>query len=207
MCSYTAVIVLIISTYRTSKKIRGHERVKLLSFSMNTNETTNDLISAPVPRLLTAGLKISLQFLISSFVTLLINSILKRCPVIKGVELIQWRLSNVTVPRPPKLTHFSRVRDKGLGERSTEPPGALSSSPSLPRLTKIAPFPAQHQHHAAPPCPTLSHTECHCLPSDGPLPLHNATCTESLFFSFCPSFLFGTHRLCIFIERVWLGNV
>lgn len=150
----------------------------------------NDLVSAPVPRLRTAGLKISRQFLMSSFVTLLINCVLKRCPVIKGVELIQWRLSNVTVPRPQKLTHFSRVRDKGLGERSTVPPGALSSSPSLPRLTKIAPFPAQHQHHAAPPCPTLSHTECHCLPSDGPFPLHNAT--WSLFFSLSvPLFSWG----------------
>lgn len=147
----------------------------------------NDLVSAPVPRLRTAGLKISRQFLMSSFVTLVINCVLKRCPVIKGVELIQWRLSNVTVPRPQKLTHFSRVRDKGLGERST---GALSSSPSLPRLTKIAPFPAQHQHHAAPPCPTLSHTECHCLPSDGPFPLHNAT--WSLFFSLSvPLFSWG----------------
>lgn len=158
---------------------------------MNTNETTNDLISVSVPRLLTASPKISLQLLISSFVTLLINCVLKRCPVIKGVELIQRRLSNVTVPRPPKLTHFSSVRDKGLGERSTEPPGALSSSPSLPRLTEIASFPAQHQHHAAPPCPTLSHTECHCLPSDGPLPLHNATCMESLFSLSVPLFSWG----------------
>lgn len=154
---------------------------------MNTNKTTNNLVSAPVTRLLTAGLKMSLQFLISSFVTLLINYVLKRCPVIKGVELIQWRLSNVTVPRSPKLTHFSCVRDKGLGERNTVPPGALSSSPSLPRLAKIVPFPAQHQHHAAPPCPTLSHTECHCLPSDCPLPLHNA----SLFFLFLSLFSLG----------------
>ncbi len=149
----------------------------------------------------------SLQFLISSFVTLLINYVLKRCPVIKGVELIQWRLSNVTVPRPPKLTHFSRVRDKGLGERSTVPPGALSSSPSLPRLAKIVPFPAQHQHHAAPPCPTLSHTECHCLPSDCPLTLHNATAMKSLFSLPTPLFSRGWHRLCIFIKWIWLGNV
>ncbi len=146
----------------------------------------------------------SLQFLISSFVTLLINYVLKRCLlVIKGVELIQWRLSNVTVPLPPKLTHFSHVRDKGLGERSTVPPGALSSSPS-PRSTRSQQNTSTMPPRRAPRSLTQSATV-----SPATAPFHCITQhLYSLFFSLSiPLFFRGRHRLCIFIEGVWLGNV